>query len=96
MPLPPVSSMDWQDRAACRGIANPGRFDRLGRLPDEFEINGTKSALRVCAGCPVREDCLTFGMRSRSSGVYGGHYLVVGSKSLVPKPLKATTRAPAA
>ena len=96
MPLPPVSSMSWQERAACRGITDPGRFDRLGRLPNEWAIKRTLSALKVCTTCPVQPDCLAFGMRSRSSGVYGGAYLVVGSRSVVPRPLKPTTRASAA
>jgi hypothetical protein len=96
MPLPPVSLMGWQERAACRGAADPGRFDRLGRLPDEWAIKRTHSALKVCTECPVRPDCLAFGVRSRSSGVYGGYYLVVGSRSPVPRPLKPTKRPTAA
>lgn len=97
MPLPPKSSMGWQDRADCRGIDDPGRFDRLGRLPSRFEIERTKSALKICAGCPVSEECLAFGMRGRSSGVYGGVYLVAGSRALLPKaPPKPMLRRTAA
>lgn len=56
----------WWDLAACRGMATdlffPGRGDY-----DVYE------AKRVCAGCPVRAECLEEALAQREVfGVWGG------------------------
>lgn len=59
------SGWGWRDRAACRGV-DPGVF---------FPADGgsVDRAKRVCAGCPVRPECLEFAVvGGESFGVWGG------------------------
>jgi WhiB family redox-sensing transcriptional regulator len=44
----------WRDRAAC---ARPG-VDPEVFFPNRDEIIKQRTALRICAGCPVQTDCL--------------------------------------
>lgn len=62
----PTRNLDWKADAACRTL------DTALFFPDsEAE---TAPALAVCAGCPVREACLDFALRTRQNdGVWGGH-----------------------
>lgn len=62
--------MSWWERAACRGL-DPGPWfpldDRLGY--------GFASAVarRICAGCPVRVECLAEALADPTTvGVWGG------------------------
>lgn len=32
-------------------------------------------AIAVCADCPVRAQCLTYGLATKSTGVWGGEWL---------------------
>lgn len=43
---------NWRDLAACREHPDPDIFDAGGKG------NIPVAALRVCRGCPVRDDCL--------------------------------------
>jgi WhiB family redox-sensing transcriptional regulator len=47
---------DWRDLAACRGKPTAWWFPDRG---DTFEL---VLARRVCAGCPVRSECLAFAL----------------------------------
>ena len=56
---------DWHLGAACRGL-DPDLF---------FPATSSEEARAkiICAGCPVRSDCLDFAMRARERyGVWGG------------------------
>lgn len=59
----------WRDDAACRGAADPDQWVHVpvGHQPIE--------PLRVCQGCPVRTDCLTYALElppGEDVGVWGG------------------------
>lgn len=57
--------MSWFNEAACRG-SDPDLFfpDRtIGRIPAAAEA--------FCAGCPVRAECLDYGLQEKS-GYWGG------------------------
>ncbi len=55
----------WRDRAACRGMNV-----ELFYSTDEAVL---RSALRVCADCPVRQSCFSAAMaEGESFGVWGG------------------------
>lgn len=57
--------MEWMLVAKCRGAA-PGEF-----FPSDG--SGVERAMRVCQGCPVRDDCLEFALEHRiEHGVWGG------------------------
>jgi WhiB family redox-sensing transcriptional regulator len=55
----------WQERAACRGM-DPGLF-----FPEKGSTLQADKARAVCAGCPVRDQCLEAG-RTEKYGVWGG------------------------
>lgn len=63
--------LSWMDRAACRGKDLELFFPdepRLPHLPDP-----DVAAKRICAGCPVREECLTYALgKPETEGVWGG------------------------
>jgi WhiB family redox-sensing transcriptional regulator len=53
--------------AACAG-ADPDLF-----FPREQRDPGNREAKRVCAGCPVRAECLRYSLATREEfGVWGG------------------------
>ena len=55
----------WMLHARCRG-ANPTEFFPSDGL-------GVEMAQRICAGCPVRLDCLEYALLHRiEHGVWGG------------------------
>jgi hypothetical protein len=65
LPVSRAPRSGWQDRAACRSEP-PEWFDA------ETEENAAR-ALAVCAGCPVRRECLAAAAADRAaSGVWGG------------------------
>lgn len=55
---------EWQTRAACRKIPEPDRFFPATR-PD-------KEAKALCAGCPVRDECLAHALAYDEPGVWAG------------------------
>ena len=55
----------WQEQANCRGLS-PDLF-----FPERGDTAGVRAALRVCAGCRVREDCLAAHPLERD-GIWGG------------------------
>ena len=62
-PRPDVES--WRAQAVCRGM-DPGLF-----FPEQDDRRGMAAAKAVCAGCPVREECLEANLLERD-GVWGG------------------------
>lgn len=66
-------SVGWRHRAACRGADASWYF-----APNYFEKRQEKNAREakakaVCAGCPVRVDCLEYAIRLREPhGLWGG------------------------
>ena len=63
----------WQFRAACRGqeaalFFAPAHFERK-----EEKDAREAQAKRICAGCPVQEECLEYALRIREPhGIWGG------------------------
>jgi WhiB family redox-sensing transcriptional regulator len=57
----------WRDQAACPGVDPNVMVPRV-----ENDVT-TEAALRVCAGCPVREPCLAAALKDPNLlGVWGG------------------------
>lgn len=57
--------MEWQDRAACRGL-DPTAFFLRG-------ADRSRRAVRVCERCQVREECLRYALDNEVEfGVWGG------------------------
>ena len=58
-----ISELPWPLRAAC------------ATDPDAMFVKGAavKYAKRICAGCPVREECLAHALENREDrGIWGG------------------------
>lgn len=61
-----LEPIPWSDQAACRGVPDPDLF-----FPAKGE--STAEAKAVCAGCPVRAECLDYALRWRiDHGIWGG------------------------
>lgn len=57
--------VDWQAAAACR--------DRDPELWFPFHADGpqVRYAIKICAGCPVRDECRDYGA-GQEHGIWGG------------------------
>ncbi|MGW1158455.1 WhiB family transcriptional regulator [Streptomyces sp. NPDC002513] len=61
------NTLSWAERAACRG-------QELDLFFTDSKT-GITAAKRICAACPVREECLAEALRAEDGsryGVYGG------------------------
>ena len=57
---------EWHARASCRGMGTALFF------PDRGEATA-RPAVAICVVCPVRAECLAFGLiHAKTSGVWGG------------------------
>jgi WhiB family redox-sensing transcriptional regulator len=60
----------WQERAACRGVGIDLFFPVGSTGPAADEI---RRARQICAGCPVRQQCLDYALASgQQYGIWGG------------------------
>ena len=58
----------WRDRAACRDTV-AADYDPF--FADTADLQA--EAIAICANCPVRDDCLTFAVRTgQQYGIWGG------------------------
>lgn len=68
-----TDDLEWQLAAACRGEAAssfypPAHFERK-----EVRVARERAAKFICASCPVRQDCLSYALRtSEPHGIWGG------------------------
>lgn len=69
--IPAAPSRNWRPRAACQDV-DPELFFPSDRGGPAAEAQAAK-AKAVCAGCPVREQCLDWALsHSLGHGVWGG------------------------
>lgn len=68
----------WQDLAACNGM-DTNMFFPLENIGGPHQGKGVRGerermekARRVCAGCPVRLECLMYAIELDCTGVWGG------------------------
>lgn len=61
-----LKDIDWMNEAACRGASTDIFFVEKGV--------SIQPALDICARCPVRAECLEYGLWE-NEGVYGGTVL---------------------
>jgi hypothetical protein len=61
---------DWRHRAACRGV-DPELFYPVAEDGPPYEEQ-VAAAKAVCAGCPVRAECLAFALVALPHGIAGG------------------------
>jgi len=70
----------WVEDAACAGTA-PDVFT------DPADVDDVAAASRVCAGCPVVQECAAYAAAARCHGVWGGQLLTNG-RPVQPRPAK--------
>ncbi|MDF1594847.1 MAG: WhiB family transcriptional regulator [Acidimicrobiia bacterium] len=59
---------EWRELAACAG-----REDDLFFPVNEAEKSFVNAAKAVCAGCPVKADCLAYAIETgQTEGIWGG------------------------
>lgn len=62
------TSVDWKHQAACRGYP-----DELFFPAGDTDEEHIATALAVCAGCRVTEQCLDYALESNQrAGIWGG------------------------
>lgn len=72
IPRPVAESWDWQLRAACRGMDVSAFFHPTGERGARWRRREER-AKRVCAGCPVRAECLEHALMAEEPfGLWGG------------------------
>ena len=58
----------WRDEAACRDVVTAD-YDPF--FADSAQLQA--EAIAICTACPVRDDCLTFAVRTgQQYGIWGG------------------------
>lgn len=68
--VPQMTELDWRHFAACND-EDPELFFAVGKGPAAKAQD--QRAKAVCAGCPVRADCLDFALAmGLDDGVFGG------------------------
>jgi WhiB family redox-sensing transcriptional regulator len=97
MPDLDVNSNNWMQHAACRGM-NPSLF-----MPERGDTDAIREALATCQTCPVRTECLEYGLEERY-GVWGGlsenarrklrteRFKAIGKRYYPHKPIEHGTR----
>jgi WhiB family transcriptional regulator, redox-sensing transcriptional regulator len=69
-PLPVPKPADWMRDAACIGLAF-GDVDPWHSEPHEGDLN--RVARRICAECPVKQQCREYGQTLPGNyGIWGG------------------------
>lgn len=84
-----IQRPDWFDHAACVGL-DPAIFFNMGgdgRHHKTSDSSAEKRAKRICEQCPVRLECLAYGLHE-DHGVWGGRsvYERRELRRLVPPP----------
>jgi WhiB family redox-sensing transcriptional regulator len=64
-----ANEANWRLAAACRWT-DPDLFFPLSESGKS--LDQIAEAKVVCAGCPVRRECLEFALRTRLQGIWGG------------------------
>jgi WhiB family redox-sensing transcriptional regulator len=60
--------MPWTfEGASCWGIDTDFFFPEANTVTEE-----NKKAKKICSGCIVKQDCLTYALHYRVSGIWGG------------------------
>ena len=63
-----MSVLSWRELAACRDIVS-AEYDPF--FADTADLQA--EAIAICEACPVRDDCLTFAVRTgQQYGIWGG------------------------
>lgn len=67
---------DWRSEANCKNQHISIFFEVFEKGDDLLR----KKILRICEGCPVREECAAFALRTKATGVHAGTYYESGKR----------------
>jgi WhiB family redox-sensing transcriptional regulator len=68
-----IAPLEWSDLAACRGSEGSLFFSPEVTERKDDRVEREQLAKKLCASCPVREDCLEAALgRHESYGIWGG------------------------
>lgn len=68
-----TTQVQWPRLAACRGIDRALFYSLDVSESREERAERERGAKRICAGCAVREECLTTALEQHESyGIWGG------------------------
>lgn len=67
---------NWQEHALCQGDPLENYFEKY-----ESDVTVATDTDDKCLECPVRSQCLTMGVQTAGTGVFGGVFLVLGKYS---------------
>lgn len=68
---------EWMAQANCKNSPTRWWFPNHGDSGED--VRNRKQAVRMCLMCKVRKDCLQYGIKTSSSGIWGGVTLDRGS-----------------
>lgn len=72
LPAPLYKNYEWQERAKCRGTDSE-LFFLPYKARNAEKRNRIIEAKKVCSGCPVIGECLTYALDTQQEfGVWGG------------------------
>ena len=67
------ASTGWEARAACRGAVGVSFVPPVAGESRDQRTRREAAAKKICAGCPVRRECLDYALRVREPmGIWGG------------------------
>jgi WhiB family transcriptional regulator, redox-sensing transcriptional regulator len=78
-----ITREDWRSAAACL----PADSELFFPLSDSgMSVEQAARAKAICAGCPVRGDCLAFAVRTgQAHGIWGG--MTAGERAVIRRGL---------
>lgn len=79
----PVRRTGWMERAECatdrartlaqhHGVGHPSDLFVQAKPDQGVRAAMSRDALRLCAGCQVREECLAYALANGDEGIWGG------------------------
>lgn len=85
--MPAKPSWSWRDRALCKSLAeqevgSPMDPRRENEDAVDAAIRHSDAERLWCRRCPVKMDCLVFGVQTNGWGMYGGQVLRMGSRDV--------------
>jgi hypothetical protein len=77
-------TVGWMEEASCKEIPKAAFFEDF-----EFGSNDTREkTVELCVGCPSCQECGSYGVATKSTGLWGGKWLMAGKPGRLPKRTK--------
>lgn len=71
--VPTINRPAWQARGNCHGMTEVFFYAPRGRTAVKQLSEAEQYAKNLCAGCPVRDECLSYALENDEQyGIWGG------------------------